>query len=42
MGKKVAEAGDDDLETAGVEEIVISPEGKEDVLGRNDASAAFA
>ena len=29
----MTEAGDEDLEAAGVEEVVIAPEGKEDVLG---------
>ena len=38
----MAETGDEDLEAAGVEEGVIAPEGQEDVLGRDDAAAAFA
>ena len=42
FGEAVAEAGDEDLEAAGVEEVVIAPEGKEDVLGGDDTSAAFA
>ena len=37
-----AEAGDEDLEAAGVEEVVVAPEGQEDVLGGDDAAAAFA
>ena len=41
-GKMVTEAGDEDLEAAGVEEVVIAPEGKEDVLGGDDVTAAFA
>ena len=41
-GEAVAEAGDKDLEAAGVEEVVIAPEGQEDVLGGDDAAAAFA
>ena len=41
-GEAVAEAGDEDLEAAGVEEVVIAPEGQEDVLGGDDAAAAFA
>ena len=42
FGEAVAEAGDEDLEAAGVEEVVIAPEGKEDVLGGDDTAAAFA
>ena len=38
----VTEAGDKYLEAAGVEEVVIAPEGKEDVLGGDDVTAAFA
>ena len=38
----MAEAGDEDLEAAGVEEVVVTPEGQEDVLGGDDAAAAFA
>ena len=41
-GEAVTEAGDEDLEAAGVEEVVIAPEGQEDVLGGDDTSAAFA
>ena len=41
-GEAVAETGDEDLEAAGIEEVVIAPEGQEDVLGRDDAAAAFA
>lgn len=42
FGEAVTEAGDEDLEAAGVEEVVIAPEGKEDVLGGDDVAAAFA
>ena len=38
----MAEAGDKDLEAAGVEEVVVAPERQEDVLGGDDAAAAFA
>ena len=38
----MTEAGDEDLEAAGVEEVVIAPEGKEDVLGGDDVAADFA
>ena len=38
----MAEAGDEDLEAAGVEKVVIAPKGQEDVLGGDDAAAAFA
>ena len=38
----MAEAGDEDLKAAGVEEIIVAPEGQEDVLGGDDAAAAFA
>ena len=38
----MAEAGNEDLEAADVEEIVVAPEGQEDVLGGDDAAAAFA
>ena len=41
-GEAVTEAGDEDLEAAGVEEVVIAPEGQEDVLGGDDVAAAFA
>ena len=41
-GEAVAETGDEDLEAAGVEEVVIAPERQEDVLGGDDAAAAFA
>ena len=41
-GEAVAETGDEDLEAAGVEEVVIAPEGQEDALGGDDTSAAFA
>ena len=42
MGEAVTEASDEDLEAAGVEEVVVAPEGKEDVLGGDNAAAAFA
>ena len=42
MGKTVAETSNEDLEAAGVEEVVVVPEGQEDVLGGDDAAAAFA
>ena len=42
FGEVVTEAGDEDLEAAGVEEVVVAPEGQEDVLGGDDAAAAFA
>ena len=42
FGEGTAQAGDEDLEAAGVEEVVIAPEGQEDVLGGDDAAAAFA
>ena len=38
----MAEAGDEDLKAAGVEEIIVAPEGQEEVLGGDDAAAAFA
>ena len=38
----MAEAGNEDLEAADVEEIVVAPEGQEDVLGGDDTAAAFA
>ena len=38
----MAEAGNEDLKAAGVEEIIVAPEGQEDVLGGDDAAAAFA
>ena len=41
-GEAVAETGDEDLKAAGVEEVIIAPEGKEDVLGGDDVAAAFA
>ncbi len=41
-GEAVAEAGDEDLEATGVEEVVVAPEGQEDVLGGDDVAAAFA
>ena len=37
----MTEAGDKYLEAAGVEEVVIAPEGKEDVLGGDDVAAAL-
>ena len=37
----MAEAGDEDLKAAGVEEIIVAPEGQEEVLGGDDAAAAF-
>ena len=40
-GEAVAETGDKDLEAAGVEEVVVAPERQEDVLGGDDAAAAF-
>ena len=42
FGEAMTEAGDEDLEAAGVEEVVVAPEGQEDVLGGDDAAAAFA
>ena len=42
LERGVAEAGDEDLETAGVKEIVIVPEVQEDVPGGDNAAAAFA
>ena len=36
------EAGDEDLEAAGVEEVVIAPEVQEDVLGGNDFALVLA
>ena len=42
LGEAVTETSDKYLEAAGVEEVVIAPEGQEDVLGRDAAAAAFA
>ena len=42
FGEAVTEAGDKYLEAAGVEEVVGAPERQEDVLGGDDAAAAFA
>ena len=39
FGEGAAEAGDEDLEAAGVEEVVIAPEGQEDVLGGDKPAA---
>ena len=36
FGEGAAETGDEDLEAAGVEEVVIAPEVQEDVLGGDD------
>ena len=41
-GEAVTEAGDKYLEAAGVEEVVIAPEGKENALGGDDVAASFA
>ena len=38
----VTEAGDEDLETAGIEAVVIVPEGQKDVLDGDDTATAFA
>ena len=37
-----AEAGDEDLETAGVEEVIVAPEVQEDVLGGDDFALMLA
>ena len=42
FGEAVTEASDEDLEAAGVEEVIVTPEGQEDVLGGDDAAAALA
>ena len=41
-GEAVAETGDEDLKAAGIEEVVFAPKEQKDVLGGNDAAAAFA
>ena len=36
------EAGDEDLEAAGVEEVIVAPEVQEDVLGGDDFALVLA
>ena len=42
FGEGAAEAGDEDLEAAGVEEVVVAPEVEEEVLHRHDFSVGAA
>ena len=42
FGKGAAEAGDEDLEAPGVEEIVVAPKVQEDVLGGDDFALMLA
>ena len=42
FGKCTAQAGDEDLEAAGVEEVVVAPEVEEEVLHGNDFSMGTA
>ena len=42
FGEGAAEAGDEDLEAAGVEEVVVAPEVEEEVLHGHDFSVGAA
>ena len=42
FGEGAAEAGDEDLETAGVEEVIVAPEVEEEVLHGHDFSVGAA
>ena len=41
-GEDAAEAGDENLEAAGVEEVVVAPKVQEDVLGGDDFALMLA
>ena len=41
-GEVATEASDEDLEAAGVEEVVVAPEIQEDVLGGDDFALVLA
>ena len=42
FGEGAAEAGDEDLEAAGVEEVIVAPQVEEEVLHGNDFAAGPA
>lgn len=42
VGEVATEAGDEDLEATGVEEVVVAPEVQEDILGGDDLALVLA
>lgn len=42
LGEVATEAGDEDLEATGVEEVVVAPEVQEDILGGDDFALMLA